>query len=111
MNTPHIRTLVLPKIHSPEDLDLVSKLISHSSASWSASGSGRIRRCPLQLVASIESARSLWNVGNIAQWKPRNGHEVALTTLLVRVASFSVVCMLISVQFAAEDCRLFHDSK
>jgi len=59
-----IQTLVLPKIDSAEDLSVVSQAIP----------SGR----RVNIIASIESAKSLWNVGEIASWKANNARVVAL---------------------------------
>jgi hypothetical protein len=58
---------------------------------------------PLSLVASIESARALWRIGEIAQWRSEHGH---LSALLVRPKWLPVVTCddLRSLQFAAEDC-------
>ncbi|KAJ7696006.1 citrate lyase beta subunit [Mycena rosella] len=53
-----VGSLVLPKVHSAEDMDTVSNAI-HAAGD----------RPPLGLVASIESARASWNIGAIAGWK------------------------------------------
>ncbi|THV00864.1 beta subunit of citrate lyase [Dendrothele bispora CBS 962.96] len=70
LRSSSVRTLILPKIHSGEDLDYVS-----SSISTPISISEREK--PLRIVPSIESARALWNLGGIAGWKtkqlPLNG--------------------------------------
>ncbi|TFL04025.1 citrate lyase beta subunit, partial [Pterulicium gracile] len=73
-----VRTLVLPKIHSAADLHYVSQTI-HMARKGPGSG-------PLEIVASIESAKGLWNIGEIAQW--------ASTTADIR---------LVALLFAAED--------
>ncbi|KLO17277.1 citrate lyase beta subunit [Schizopora paradoxa] len=79
---PSVDTLVLPKINSPQDLDVVSKYITHATA-WSSS-SAASRKHPLRIVASIESATALFHVGDIAKWKSKNREEAggALTALL-----------------------------
>lgn len=41
----------------------------------------RQRPEPLSIAASIESAQSLWRIGEIAQWKSKHGR---LSALLVR---------------------------
>ncbi|KAF8320301.1 beta subunit of citrate lyase [Clavulina sp. PMI_390] len=74
LSNSFIETLVLPKVHSAQDLNKISDHIPPSL--------GR----SINLVASIESARSLWNIGDIAQWTPATGRA-------------SVVGLL----FAAED--------
>ncbi|KAI6005357.1 Pyruvate/Phosphoenolpyruvate kinase-like domain-containing protein [Pisolithus marmoratus] len=63
LKSPAVGTLVLPKINSTEDLDHVSHAIhQHSTSS-----------CPPRIVASIESARSVWNLREIVQWKSKFG--------------------------------------
>ncbi|KAH8114622.1 citrate lyase beta subunit [Phellopilus nigrolimitatus] len=81
MQIPHISTLVLPKIHSPEDLDVVSAHVAFGST---PGGSGVARSQPMRIVASIESARALWDVGRIAAWHTIHGPEAGgvLTALL-----------------------------
>ena len=77
-----MHTLILPKIHSTADLDDVAELVS-----WASSSSSAHRTQPLRLVASIESARALWDVGKIAAWKSHNGPTGGiLVSLLVRIA-------------------------
>lgn len=65
VSQPIVRTLILPKIHSHFDLDLVSEAVSVSRKS--------LDQPPLQFVPSIESARAVWNLGAIAQWKSGHG--------------------------------------
>jgi hypothetical protein len=79
LQCPGIRTLVLPKIHSAQDLHHVSKVL-HTASSTSP------RDRPMHIVASIESARSLWNLGNIAGWKSEYDPEISgtISALLVR---------------------------
>ncbi|KAL5520024.1 hypothetical protein ACEPAG_1684 [Sanghuangporus baumii] len=83
VSLPLVRTLVLPKIHSVSDLDDVAELVS-----WASSSSSAHRSQPLRLVASIESARALWDIGKIASWKAHNGPTGGI---------------LVSLLFAAED--------
>ncbi|KAI0050360.1 citrate lyase beta subunit [Auriscalpium vulgare] len=52
-------TFVLPKVHSVHDLHTVSSAIQSVGAPSRE----------INLVASIESARSLWGIGDIAAWK------------------------------------------
>ncbi|KAH7885092.1 citrate lyase beta subunit [Phlebopus sp. FC_14] len=61
---PVVGTLVLPKIHSVQDLHHVSRAIRKATSPSSA---------PLHVVASIESARAVWNLGEIAGWKSEFG--------------------------------------
>jgi citrate lyase subunit beta-like protein len=58
-----VGALVLPKIHSSQDLHHVSRQIHLHTKSES----------PLHIIASIESARGLWNIGEIAAWKSEYG--------------------------------------
>lgn len=66
---------MLPKIHSAEDLEAVTDAIE---AFGRAKGT-------INFVASIESARSLYNIGTIAAWRSVYGTEKGgkLTALLV----------------------------
>lgn len=59
---------MLPKVDSAEDLT--------SIANWIPSERG----FPIKLIASIESAKALWSIGDIASWK-HSGAQ--LSTLLV----------------------------
>ncbi|KAJ6509006.1 citrate lyase beta subunit [Mycena sanguinolenta] len=59
-----VGSLVLPKVHSAEDLDTVSKTILDVNGESSNN---------LGLVASIESAKASWNLGAIAAWKSKFG--------------------------------------
>jgi citrate lyase beta subunit len=76
----NVQTLVLPKIHSHQDLDYVSDAVARSSSSRGFS------QRPLQLVPSIESARGIWNLGSIAGWKSNHNPQVGgeLSAILVR---------------------------
>jgi citrate lyase beta subunit len=75
----NVQTLILPKIHSHQDLDYVSYAVSSSNR-------GLSQRPDIQLVASIESARGVLNLSSIAGWKsshnPQTGGE--LSAILVR---------------------------
>ncbi|TFK48694.1 citrate lyase beta subunit [Heliocybe sulcata] len=64
-----IRTILMPKIHSAADLDIVSEQI-HRSRDQRPSGSLEHN---LNIIASIESAKGLWNVGEIAGWQSKHG--------------------------------------
>ncbi|EIM85863.1 citrate lyase beta subunit [Stereum hirsutum FP-91666 SS1] len=72
LSIPLISTFVLPKVHSVDDLYTVSRMINST---------GRAGQGPINLVASIESARALWNVGHIASWAS-GSPGVKLTALL-----------------------------
>ncbi|KAG8214740.1 Pyruvate/Phosphoenolpyruvate kinase-like domain-containing protein [Butyriboletus roseoflavus] len=71
---PSVGTLVLPKIHSDRDLHYVSRTIRNANTSST----------PLRIVASIESARSVVGLGDIARWRSEFGAEKGgeLTALL-----------------------------
>ncbi|KZP31433.1 citrate lyase beta subunit [Athelia psychrophila] len=69
LSIPSIRTLILPKIHSAQDLHHVSREIYMSRQSGSSD------QAPLNIVASIESARALWGLGDIAGWQSEYGPE------------------------------------
>ncbi|KAJ7212309.1 citrate lyase beta subunit [Mycena pura] len=68
-----VGSLVLPKVHSADDLDVVSRTLQAAS---------KVASTSLELIASIESARALWNLGAIAAWRPENSLGGTLTTLL-----------------------------
>jgi len=78
----NVQTLILPKIHSHQDLDYVSDAISSSSRDFS-------QRPNIQIVSSIESARGIWNLGSIAGWKSSHNPQVG--------------GVLSAILFAAED--------
>lgn len=71
---PSVGTLILPKIHSVRDLHYVSRTIRNLNPSST-----------LHIIASIESARSVIGLGDIANWKSEFGAEKGgeLTALLV----------------------------
>lgn len=107
MRLPCVRTLVLPKIHSAQDLHHVSEEI------YLAYRAHKYRNPddpPVQLVASIESAKAMYNLGEIASWQSRWGAATGgkLAALLVRtrrvpLPRFPVLSH--DAQFAAEDCE------
>lgn len=102
-----MQTLILPKIHSAQDLHYVSRHIHQISQKHP-------HETPLRIVPSIESARALWNLGAIAGWQSEHGalQGGAVSGLLVRC--FVVVyCHTFSLplQFAAEDCKLHGGDK
>ncbi|KAI9067859.1 citrate lyase beta subunit [Trametes sanguinea] len=81
-----IRTLVLPKVHSVQDLNQVSEEI------FLAYKGHKFRDPdgpPVRLVASIESARAMYNLGDIASWQSQYGDALGGT--------------LSALLFAAED--------
>lgn len=80
----NVQTLILPKIHSHQDLDYVSDALAVSSCS----SPGFSQRPNLQLVPSIESARGIWNLGSIAGWKSRYNPQLGgeLSAILVRLS-------------------------
>ena len=77
----NVQTLILPKIHSFQDLNYVSEAIAVFTQSRDLS-----QRPNLQLVPSIESARGIWNLGSIAEWKSSHNPQVGgeLSAILVR---------------------------
>ncbi|KAF9568806.1 beta subunit of citrate lyase [Agrocybe pediades] len=62
-----VRSLILPKIHSPEDLDVVSDRVAASR--------GKLQDPVLNIIPSIESAKGMFNLGSIAQWKSIHGPD------------------------------------
>jgi citrate lyase subunit beta-like protein len=77
-----VTTLVLPKIHSAQDLHYVSREIRNIHVASPRDP----KKSPLRIVASIESAKGLWNLGDIAAWKSEYGSHLggSLSALLVR---------------------------
>jgi citrate lyase subunit beta-like protein len=76
----------MPKIHSAQDLHHVSREIY---TAFRYESSLNPSESPLSIVASIESARSLWGLGDIAAWTSEYGPLGGkLTALLVRFLSF-----------------------
>ncbi|KAH7345329.1 citrate lyase beta subunit [Rhizoctonia solani] len=69
---PHLQGIVMPKIHSAEYLDKVASYVL------------KVRSRPLSIIASIESARGLWDSGHIAGWKAGqgSGNKVTVSSLL-----------------------------
>ncbi|KAJ3904445.1 citrate lyase beta subunit [Lentinula edodes] len=66
LQSPSVQTLILPKIHSAQDLHYVSRHIHQISQKHP-------HETPLRIVPSIESARALWNLGAIASWQSEHG--------------------------------------
>ncbi|KDR82658.1 hypothetical protein GALMADRAFT_836735 [Galerina marginata CBS 339.88] len=65
ISQPIIQSIILPKIHSSTDLDLVSDAVALSRKS--------LNKRTLQIIPSIESARGMWNLGSIAGWASAHG--------------------------------------
>ncbi|KAM6494139.1 Pyruvate/Phosphoenolpyruvate kinase-like domain containing protein [Amanita muscaria] len=61
-----IRAVVVPKVHSPSDLDAVSREL-HQAFKVSP------REAPIRIIPSIESAKAMWNLNNIVTWKSKYG--------------------------------------
>ncbi|KAF7299116.1 HpcH-HpaI domain-containing protein [Mycena indigotica] len=68
-----VGSLVLPKVHAAEDLDVVSQALQAAN---------RVVSNSLELIASIESARASVNLGTIAGWKAKDPLGGTLTALL-----------------------------
>lgn len=68
--------MVLPKIHSPQDLDYMTRTFYQVS---------NMRERPLRIISSVESAKGLWNLGGIAGWTSEYGAMLGgtLSALLV----------------------------
>ncbi|QRW18829.1 citrate lyase subunit beta-like protein [Rhizoctonia solani] len=79
----HLEGIVMPKIHSASYLDKVASYVPE----------GR----PLSIIASIESARGLWDAGHIAGWKAGQGagNKVTVSSLLMATAAkaFGIQCI------------------
>ncbi|PFH53885.1 hypothetical protein AMATHDRAFT_53467 [Amanita thiersii Skay4041] len=66
VSSSRISAIVVPKVHSANDLDTVSREL-HQSFKRSP------RETPVYIIPSIESARAMWNLGDIAGWKSKYG--------------------------------------
>lgn len=66
LQSSSLTTLVVPKVDSPSDLTFISDVISHSR---SKDQSG-VQKPPLQILALIESARSLTSLSQITSATP-----------------------------------------
>ncbi|KZT11995.1 citrate lyase beta subunit [Laetiporus sulphureus 93-53] len=86
LRIPSIRTFILPKVNSAQDLHHVSREIYNATQLQSVRDP---RLQPLRLVASIESARSMVNLKDIAGWQCEYGPSLGVT--------------LSALLFAAED--------
>ena len=77
----NVQTLILPKIHSHQDLDYVADAVAVFCPSRGVSQGPN-----LQIIPSIESARGLWNLGSIAGWKSSHNPQMVgeLSAILVR---------------------------
>lgn len=97
-----IRTLVLPKIHSAQDLNLVSRQIYGNLQSTTAVNKQRSK--PLQIVASVESAKALFYLGEIASWQSEFGPMLGgqLVALLVRFTRSTGFCWKVLRSFSLQ---------
>ncbi|KAG6910701.1 hypothetical protein DXG01_008745 [Tephrocybe rancida] len=66
VNSGAVHTLILPKIHSAQDLHHVSSAVNSALKRTS-------RATPFNIVPSIESAKASFNLGEIASWKSKAG--------------------------------------
>ncbi|KAF9534502.1 Pyruvate/Phosphoenolpyruvate kinase-like domain-containing protein [Crepidotus variabilis] len=57
-----VDSIVLPKIHSKDDLDIVAAAVSRARTNFDQK--------PLEIIPSIESAKGMFNIGSIAAWSP-----------------------------------------
>ncbi|KIY44774.1 beta subunit of citrate lyase [Fistulina hepatica ATCC 64428] len=79
-----VSTIVLPKIHSVDDLDCVVAVA---------------RDLPWALVSSVESARAQWNLGSIASWHPAVG---SVSNLRLRALLRKIVMLFPAVTDCAD---------
>ncbi|KAL0573478.1 hypothetical protein V5O48_008486 [Marasmius crinis-equi] len=66
LQAPSVTTVVLPKVNAGADLHYASKHIQQAYQR-------NPRETPLRIVSSVESARSLWSIGEIAGWRSEFG--------------------------------------
>jgi len=61
-----IRSIVVPKVQSSYDLDTVSREL-HQAFKQTP------REAPIRIIPSVESAKAMWNLGSISNWKSKYG--------------------------------------
>ncbi|EIN12833.1 citrate lyase beta subunit [Punctularia strigosozonata HHB-11173 SS5] len=98
---PAIGTLVMPKIHSARDLDHVSREIYAASRHHPVSAGVA---SPIRVVASIESAKGLWSVGDIASWTSEYGPSLGgkLSALLFAAEDFCADTSIVRTRSRSE---------
>ncbi|OJT11533.1 Citrate lyase subunit beta-like protein, mitochondrial [Trametes pubescens] len=100
INLNCVRTLVLPKIHSAHDLRRISEVVHQAYMDLRP----HLRGPPVQLVASMESAKAVHRLGQIARWRTKLEHGGKLSALLVsRTSVTRARAHQAFPQFAAED--------
>ncbi|KAJ7601102.1 citrate lyase beta subunit [Mycena floridula] len=82
LGIPTVGAIVMPKIHSAEDLEDVSENIRKAALRIS-------RTSPIRIILSIESAKAMWNLRDIASWTSKTGSDGGIVTaLLVRAKNY-----------------------
>ncbi|KAG9009331.1 hypothetical protein FRB90_008405 [Tulasnella sp. 427] len=85
---PQVETIVLPKVHEPRDLDLLDQYLQGKARSYG-------------VIASIESARALWNIGGIAGWRNSTG-SVFVSGLLFAAEDYCADTSIIRTRSRSE---------
>jgi citrate lyase beta subunit len=84
---PGIQTVVVPKVHSTKDLDILQDAFASTSHATGESLSAY--HTHMNIVASIESAGALWDIETIAKWDRSHGDlRMSVSALLVRALLF-----------------------
>lgn len=69
MSSIKVKAVVLAKTHSAEDLDVISNAIHEAPQA-------EVRALPVEIIPSLESAKAMWNLRDIASWKSK--HEARI---------------------------------
>ncbi|KAG9032825.1 hypothetical protein FRB95_000991 [Tulasnella sp. JGI-2019a] len=72
LSSPNVTTLVVPKVHGVTMLNNLSAILRDVGTSCPT------RSSPIQIIASIESAKALQNIYSIASWKDDRAYVSAL---------------------------------
>ncbi|RXW24505.1 hypothetical protein EST38_g1365 [Candolleomyces aberdarensis] len=95
--------VVLAKTHAAEDLDVLSNALREAPLA-------EARAFPVEIIPSLESARAMWNLRDIAAWKskhePRLGGELKALMLVIAAKAFGldVVDMYKDKDYLRDEC-------
>ncbi|KAG8934818.1 hypothetical protein FRC01_000086 [Tulasnella sp. 417] len=85
---PQVQTIVLPKVHERLDLERLDQVLRGTGRSFS-------------IIASIESARAIWNIGEIAGWRSSTG-SAAVSALLFAAEDYCADTSIIRTRSRTE---------
>ncbi|KAL8867633.1 MAG: hypothetical protein Q9174_005533 [Haloplaca sp. 1 TL-2023] len=70
LKAPHVDTIVVPKVNSASDLNFVTDVIRHTLLHRKAKQSVELGTAPIQILALVESARSITDLSSICKASP-----------------------------------------